>query len=375
MNNVLKVEFYDDFSCIADSCSFTCCQGWEIIVDIDTYNKWKSNEMKFGFISKNVKTKKVNKETQYFIKMGNKMHCPFLDEKELCDIVIKYGEDNLSKACSLFPRQENAFENLIEYSLSCACPTVVDLINNIDGKMKISYEGDQNICEIISPEHKIREVMINVLQNSEFSLNDRILSIFNMLLFIKKEPIITEEIISNFQNEKYLLLLIDSWNGIERNNGDSCTEINELFIDIVLNYRKIKSFSDYLKDISFLAEDGEMARDHLEWNDFKMAFSQYDKLIENCIVSKVFSNCICDDIDDMIKSFQVVITEHVMVKYSTFLRWLINEKKEIHYNDVQDYIVVYSRIIEHNTDGIIEFWKDNFDEAIWEFGYMFLLIN
>jgi len=71
----------------------------------------------------------------------------------------------------------------------------------------------------------------------------------------------------------------------------------------------------------------------------------------------------------------VVITEHVMVKYSTFLRWIMNGEKEIHYNDVQDYIVVYSRIIEHNTDGIIEFWKDNFDEAIWEFGYMFLLIN
>jgi len=106
-----------------------------------------------------------------------------------------------------------------------------------------------------------------------------------------------------------------------------------------------------------------------------MVFSQYDKLIENCIVLKVFSNCICDDIDEMIKSYQVVITEYVMVKYSTFLRWLINEKKEIHYNNVQDYIVVYSRIIEHNTDGIIEFWKDNFDEAIWEFGYMFLLIN
>jgi len=375
MNNVLKVEFYDDFSCIADNCSFTCCQGWEIIVDIDTYNKWEKNEILFGYILQNVKSKKVNKDTQYFIKMGNKMRCPFLDEKGLCDIVIKCGEDNLSKACSLFPRQENAFENLVEYSLSCACPSVVDLINNIDGKMKISYEGDENILNNISTEHKIREVMINVLQNSGFSFNDRILIIFNMLLFIKKEPTITEEIIRNFQNEKYLLLLIDSWSGIERNSGDSCTEINELFIDIVVNYRKIKSYSDYLKDISFLAEDGEMARDHLEWNDFKMVFSQYDKLIENCIVLKVFSNCICDDIDEMIKSYQVVITEYVMVKYSTFLRWLINEKKEIHYNNVQDYIVVYSRIIEHNTDGIIEFWKDNFDEAIWEFGYMFLLIN
>jgi len=375
MNNELKVGFYDDFSCIADGCSFTCCQGWEIIVDIDTYDKWKSDDTKFGYISKNIKTKKVGKETQYFIKMGNKMGCPFLDKKGLCDIVIKCGEDYLSKACSLFPRQENAYDDLTEYSLSCACPTVVDLINNIDGKMKISYEGDQNIWNNISVEHKIREVMINILQNSMFSFNNRILIIFNMLLFIKKEPVITEEIISNFTDEKYLLLLIDSWSGIEIDNEDSCTEINELFIDIVLNYRKVKSFGDYLKDISYLAEDGEMGRSHIEWNAFKIVFTQYEKLIENCIVSKIFANCISDDIDEMIKSFQVVITEYIMVKYSAFLRWLLNEKKRIGYNDIRDYIVIYSRIIGHNADGIIEFWKDNFDEAVWEFGYMFLLIN
>jgi len=375
MNNILKVEFYDDFSCIADGCSFTCCQGWEIIVDIDTYNKWKSDEMKFGYILKNIKTKKVNNEIQYFIKMGQKMHCPFLDEKGLCDIVIKCGEDCLSNACSLFPRLENVFGNLKECSLSCACPTVVDLINNIDGKLNLTFEGDEKIWDDISIEYRIREVMINTLQNSEFSLNDSILIIFNMLLFMKREPAITEDIINNFKDKEYLLLLIDSWSGIELDNEDSCNEINELFIDIVLNYKKVKSFSEYLKDISYLAEDGEVGRSHIEWNDFKKVFAQYDKLIENCIVSKVFGNCISDNIDDSIKSFQVVITEYIMVKYSAFLRWLINEKKEICFHDIQDYIVIYSRIIEHNTDGIIEFWKDNFDEAIWEVGYMFLLIN
>jgi len=375
MNNVRKVGFYDDFSCIADGCSFTCCQGWEIIVDLDTYNKLKSNEMKFGYISKNIKMKKSNNEIQYFIKMGQKMRCPFLDEKGLCDVVIKYGEDYLSKACYLFPRQENDFKKLMEYSLSCACPTVVDLINNIDGKISIPYEGDENIWKDISIEYKIREVMINILQNSGFLLNDSILIIFNMLLLIKKKPIISEEILSNFKEEKYLLLLKDSWSEIELNNEDSCAEINELFIDIVLNYKKVKSFSDYLKDISYLAENGEVGSNHIEWNNFKIVFAQYEKLNENCIVSKVFGNCISDNIDEMIKSLQVIITEYVMVKYSAFLRWLIDEKKEIGYVDMQNYIVIYSRIIEHNADGIMEFWKDNFDEAIWEFGYMFLLIN
>ena len=93
------------------------------------------------------------------------------------------------------------------------------------------------------------------------------------------------------------------------------------------------------------------------------------------MVSKIFANCISDDINELIKSFQVVITEYVMVKYSAYLKWLIDDKKGINYNDIQNYIVVYSRIIGHNADGIIEFWKDNFDEAVWEFGYMFLLIN
>jgi len=375
MKNIFKVGFFNDFNCIAGGCSFTCCQGWEINVDIDTYNEWKSNEIKFGYILKNIKTKKTKNETQHFIKMGNKMCCPFLDEKGLCDIVIKDGQACLSKACSSFPRLENAFDNLNEYSLSCACPTVVDLINNMDEKIKFLYEGDENIWDNISIEHKIRNVMINILQNSDFSLNNSILIIFNMLLFIKKEPTITEEIINNFNDEKYLLLLIQSWSGFEIDNEDSCIEINELFIDIVLNYKNVKSFSNYLKDISELAEDGEAGRSHIEWNDFKMEFERYEILIENCIVSKVFGNCISDDIDEMIKSFQVAITEYVMIKYSTFLRWLLKQKKGIDYSDIRDYLVIYSRIIEHNSDGIIEFWKDNFDEALWEFGYMFLIIN
>ena len=67
MKNILKEEFYDDFSCIADRCSFTCCEGWDIIVDNDTYHKWKSNEKQSGYLCKNVKTKKSNNATECFI--------------------------------------------------------------------------------------------------------------------------------------------------------------------------------------------------------------------------------------------------------------------------------------------------------------------
>lgn len=34
--SVLKPVFYDDFYCIADACSYTCCGGWKIAIDETT---------------------------------------------------------------------------------------------------------------------------------------------------------------------------------------------------------------------------------------------------------------------------------------------------------------------------------------------------
>lgn len=54
-----KLEFYDDFVCTGGSCSFTCCEGWEIAVDEDTYLKWKNSSWKSGCLSENITTKKI----------------------------------------------------------------------------------------------------------------------------------------------------------------------------------------------------------------------------------------------------------------------------------------------------------------------------
>ena len=42
MKREIKIDYYDKFNCIADKCSFTCCQEWKIAVDEDTYTKWKN---------------------------------------------------------------------------------------------------------------------------------------------------------------------------------------------------------------------------------------------------------------------------------------------------------------------------------------------
>ena len=37
----IRPDFYNEFHCIADSCTITCCQEWKIAVDPDTNRKKK----------------------------------------------------------------------------------------------------------------------------------------------------------------------------------------------------------------------------------------------------------------------------------------------------------------------------------------------
>lgn len=372
MNNIFKIEFYDKFRCIADQCSFTCCEGWDISVDLDIYEKWKSND-ELKILLKNLKLKKTGKETEYFIKMGLQKCCPFLDGKKLCNIVIKNGEDYMPRTCRIFPRVENCHGDLQELSLSCTCPAVVDIINQLNEKIKFVYHGDKNIWVQLPPEYKIRETMIKIMQNSKFSFKERILLVFQLLLSMKKELIITKEAISNYKDEDYLMSLSKLWHGIQIENEVSLLESNELFLDIVQNYRNERKFRQYLEDIAGFADAIDLKRSQNQWEKFKIEFDQYEQLIENCMISKIFSNCICVDIDDMIMQYQIIITEYAMVRFSAFLLWL--SKKEFGFSDIRNYIVTYSRIIEYNSDGIREFWEDSFDEAAWDLGYMLMLID
>jgi lysine-N-methylase len=374
MENSGKPDFYNSFQCTADQCPFTCCRGWDILVDTETLDRWKKNEEQSLQVQKSIKVKKCGKETKHFINMGSQKCCPFLNDKGLCNLVIQSGEDELPKTCRTFPRQENSFKGYKEYSLSCACPAVVDLIHEIKGKIEFKYCGEDRKESVTSNGSKIRKVMMDIIQNVKAPLMDRFLLVFHMLLFLREEKLDTEMVLNRYRDESYLLALIEIWRDAPAVDEDSLAETKELFLDIVMNYKKEKNYRKYLNEISVLAEKTEIADTCSLWEEFKQIFKEYDYLIENYITAKIFSGCVSDTIDELTISYQMIVTEYILVRYSVFLKWL-QQSKKADYTELRDYIVIYSRIIDYNTEGILEFWEDSFDEAIWEFGYMLLLIQ
>ncbi|MDU1855002.1 MAG: flagellin lysine-N-methylase, partial [Clostridium baratii] len=299
--------------------------------------------------------------------------CPFLDKQGLCYVVKNHGEEYLSSTCHMFPRIENVFDNRKEFSLSCSCPEVVEIISNMGGKINI-YPEDSTNFENDSLELKIREVLIDIIQKENLSLQYKLIIGFEMLLSIlenesfSREDILLEEL-EKYKDVDYIQNLASAYKRIGLNINDSIEEINNLFLDIIENYKEVSMFDNLLSDISSFAEEIEIERLSAKWNSYKESFNKYNDLIENCIVSKVLSNCVSNDIEDMIISYQMIILDYLLVRYALFLKYYMNEEK-LNIEDIKDYILAFSRIIGNNTEAVKEFLQDGFGDTILELGYL-----
>lgn len=104
-----------EFVCIADRCKHTCCAGWEIDIDDETLELYNNLPGEFG------DKIRASIEDNHFV-LTEEERCPFLNKQNLCDIILKLGEDYLCDICNEHPRFyiKNEFgEYECGYGLSC----------------------------------------------------------------------------------------------------------------------------------------------------------------------------------------------------------------------------------------------------------------
>ena len=163
-----KFDFFDSFVCSGSACKNTCCSGWNIALDKETYDFYEASH---GAFSKYVKKNIGQTDGNYFIKMTEKKECPFLDEMGLCKIYQEYGPEHMSNTCKLFPRTCLNIEGKTVFSmLNHSCEEVLKRIFEHEGPLYLVEEGEK---ETLPFEEKIAEFMsvsMDVLQEESIPL-------------------------------------------------------------------------------------------------------------------------------------------------------------------------------------------------------------
>lgn len=385
MSHYIKIGYYDKFHCTADQCPFTCCQEWRIGVDEKTLHKWKDLKLK-AIESREDKQSQLTlcecvekEETGHIISLGKDKKCPFLNKKKLCRIVLELGDAFLSETCTTFPRQINTFEDRTEYSLDPGCPAVVDLLNENLQAIQFLREGSEK--QTPSLLYAVREMILTMIENQTYSLPERMMIIFYSLLELLEKNQLTEDTIKAYTNDKQLQSVATAIRKMRFNAVDSLIESNELFLDVVENYRKQKLYVKYLEPIAKTAEQLETLYDDRaileKMGIFEKQVLAYETLIKNYLVAEIFGNCLSADmtLEDVVMGFEWVTLEYAILKQALFLKWLTEGEETLSYSMVRDYITVVSRVTGYETSDIKEYLENSFESIIWEWGYLALVVG
>ncbi|MBE6897518.1 MAG: hypothetical protein E7475_00735 [Ruminococcaceae bacterium] len=130
-----RPSYYKDFRCIAGACSDNCCIGWEIDIDPQTDAFYQSVVGDFGCRLKQDILR--DEHGSQFILRGER--CPFLNEKNLCDIYIHLGEQALCEICTQHPRYHEWYGSIKESGVGLCCEAAGRLILSQDSLPSYEY--------------------------------------------------------------------------------------------------------------------------------------------------------------------------------------------------------------------------------------------
>lgn len=350
-----KPDYFDQFICTADKCEDTCCAGWKIVIDKETYRKYK----KYNGDFKTDLRKGINTLSKTF-KQDREKRCAFLNEKNLCDLYLAMGEDGFCNTCKNYPRHIEEFEGVREISLSVSCPEVAKILMERKSPVTfVSYEkeGDEEFDNfdpfLFSVLEDARSMMINILQNRSLTLRTRISLILELAYDIEekinnKDMFSCSEVIERYGKRSDF---VDS----EAAESESA-ECAETYFKKLYKLELLKEdWLIQLKQTDFLLYNNGI--DHYknirnEFNCWATKNTDLDIHLEQLLVYFIFTYFPGAVYDGEIYS---------KVTMSVYLVWMLREiwmskwlehNKELHLIEMTELLYRFSREVEHSDKNL-----------------------
>ncbi|MGL4873840.1 MAG: flagellin lysine-N-methylase, partial [Clostridium sp.] len=298
----MKVDFFMPeymmgFKCIASECIDTCCAGWEINLDKETFFKYKNskgilNDVVCGKFSESMEH--TDDLTYGYMNVRNN-NCPFLDKNLLCEIHGKTNEENLSITCRRYPRIYNIIDGIYEKSGTSSCIEIcrkaflkkekmefieceedIDVDNIRIGRI-LDTEAFLDSGDILEYFWSIRIFTINVMQERKFTILERLNILKYIYKYILKENMEDEFYIDEYLETVDLDSILNKVNTVDNNIQ------KHIFSEEVTKTIRGIRFKKLLK----------MKNDTpLNEINVKETLNRFDYILENYLVNHIFKEVI-----------------------------------------------------------------------------------
>ena len=192
---LIAPDYYTQFTCIADRCQHSCCIGWEIDIDEDTYETYRAVTGPFG---DRLREHITEQDGQACFCLSEEERCPFLNCDGLCDIILNLGEDYLSQICTDHPRFCSFYGDRTEIGLGLCCEEAVRILLSQEKKTEWMVLEDDGEVEIPSKEElsffDFRSKLVSLAQNRKYTLEKRMSELLNTVGVREKEATFSQQI-------------------------------------------------------------------------------------------------------------------------------------------------------------------------------------
>lgn len=129
--SMLVPKYVTQFRCVGGACSDTCCAGWGISIDKETFQDYRRIVHPILKPLIRIHLQQIDKDsTANHGKLGLRKadsHCGMHSDDQSCAVQTHLGELSLSDTCYIYPRTINKIDNHFEQSLTLSCPEAARL--------------------------------------------------------------------------------------------------------------------------------------------------------------------------------------------------------------------------------------------------------
>lgn len=356
-------DYYQEFKCLADRCKDSCCIGWEIDIDEETLDYYKSVPGEFGERLK----REIREGEDTSFALHNK-RCAFLNEKNLCDICIELGETSLCEICLEYPRFTLEYGNTREKCLGMSCEEAGRLM--FDKEEPVAFvetimeehfgwledEGedieDEYEEEEMDKEHtaclkRARDCTIRILQDRTHLIEERI---YRCLCFV--------EAIQDKMNQRAFLEFDDVMDEYQKEyvwkkeklTEEECFGLYEKRMEF---YRTLELLDEEWEQVcnrmdSLYTDAGEYARIQ---NHFQANYLQKDRDYENLLVYFVYRYGMKAVFDyNYLEKVKFAVVSYLVIRDMDGERFW--QEKSFGLEERIDVSRIYSKEVEHSEDNL-----------------------